>query len=69
MDKLESISKEHKIPIIEDAAQAFLSTYKGKALGSFGEMSTLSFHETKNIISGEGGALLINNKNILMKLK
>jgi dTDP-4-amino-4,6-dideoxygalactose transaminase len=61
MDTIISIAKENKIAVIEDAAQGIMSTYKGKALGSFGEFGALSFHETKNIISGEGGALLINN--------
>lgn len=61
MDKIMSISHHHKLLVIEDAAQAILSTYKGKPLGTIGHFGTYSFHETKNIISGEGGALLIND--------
>lgn len=60
MDHLMAIANENSLPVVEDAAQAILSTYKGKKLGSFGALSALSFHETKNVISGEGGALLFN---------
>ena len=62
MDRLKQISEDYDLPIIEDAAQAFGSTYKGQPLGSFGDLATISFHETKNIISGEGGCLIINNR-------
>ena len=62
MDELLAISKKHNIALIEDAAQAIDTTYKGKPLGGIGDMSTFSFHETKNIISGEGGMLVINNQ-------
>lgn len=61
MDEILKISDHTKIPIVEDAAQAIDSCYKGRPLGSFGSLSTFSFHETKNLISGEGGALIINN--------
>ena len=61
MDVICSIAKKHNLYVIEDAAQAVMSQYKGKALGSIGDMGTFSFHETKNVISGEGGALLVNN--------
>lgn len=54
-------AKQHGLFVVEDAAQALLSTYKGRCLGSIGHLGCLSFHETKNIISGEGGALLIND--------
>jgi len=54
------IAKKYNIFLIEDAAQAIMSHHNGKPLGSFGQLATLSFHETKNIIAGEGGALLIN---------
>lgn len=63
MDKIMEIAKKHNLTVIEDAAQAIMSKYKGRYLGTFGDFATLSFHETKNIISGEGGALLINNDN------
>jgi len=65
MDKIMQIAAKYNIPVIEDAAQAVMSSYKGKALGSIGGMGAYSFHSTKNIISGEGGALLINDKNFL----
>ncbi|NJR66893.1 MAG: dTDP-4-amino-4,6-dideoxygalactose transaminase [Leptolyngbyaceae cyanobacterium CRU_2_3] len=61
MDTLKAIADEHNLMIIEDAAQAIMSRYKGKPVGSLGHMAALSFHQTKNIISGEGGALLIND--------
>lgn len=61
MDAIMEIAKRHDLIVIEDAAQGIMSRYKGKPLGSIGHMGTLSFHETKNIISGEGGALLIND--------
>ena len=65
MDKIMDIAIRHQLFVIEDAAQALLSTYKGKHLGSIGDFGTLSFHETKNIISGEGGALLINKEQYI----
>ncbi len=67
MDHLMAIANEHSLPVVEDAAQAILSTYKGKKLGSFGTLSSLSFHETKNIISGEGGALLFNEDSLVAR--
>jgi dTDP-4-amino-4,6-dideoxygalactose transaminase len=61
MDTIMDIANRHKLLVIEDAAQGVLATYKGRALGSIGHLGCYSFHETKNIISGEGGALLINH--------
>lgn len=61
MDRIMAIAEKHKLLVVEDAAQALLSSYAGKALGTIGHFGCLSFHETKNIISGEGGALLIND--------
>ena len=61
MDVIMAIAERHGLLVIEDAAQAILSNYQGRPLGSIGHLGTLSFHETKNIISGEGGALLIND--------
>lgn len=61
MDAIMGIARRHNLLVVEDAAQALLSTYQGKALGSIGHFGCLSFHETKNIISGEGGALLVND--------
>ncbi len=65
MDVIMAIANKHNLIVIEDAAQAILSTYKGRALGSIGHLGCYSFHETKNIISGEGGALLINDERFL----
>ncbi|WND03211.1 dTDP-4-amino-4,6-dideoxygalactose transaminase [Temperatibacter marinus] len=61
MDALKSFCAEREIYLVEDAAQALGSSYNGKPLGTFGELATFSFHETKNIICGEGGALVIND--------
>ena len=61
MESLSKLAKNYDLYLIEDAAQAIGSTFDNQPLGSFGDLSTVSFHETKNIISGEGGALLINN--------
>ena len=60
MDEIMALAAHYGLWVIEDAAQALLSTYKGRQLGTIGHLGTLSFHETKNIISGEGGALLVN---------
>lgn len=60
MDTIMDIARRHGLMVIEDAAQGVMSSYKGQALGSIGHLGCYSFHETKNIISGEGGALLIN---------
>ena len=65
MDKIIEIARKHQLLVIEDAAQGFLSKYKDNPLGSIGELGTLSFHETKNIHSGEGGALLINREKFI----
>lgn len=61
MDRIIAIARKHGLRVVEDAAQALLSDYHGRKLGSIGDMAALSFHETKNIISGEGGALLMND--------
>jgi dTDP-4-amino-4,6-dideoxygalactose transaminase len=65
MEKLMAISKKHDLFLVEDAALSIGSNYKGKPLGSFGHLSAYSFHETKNIISGEGGALIINDERFI----
>ncbi len=62
MDSIMELAKAHNLYVIEDAAQSIDSYYKGKPLGSFGHFATFSFHETKNIIAGEGGMLVINDK-------
>lgn len=61
MDVIMDIAQRHNLLVIEDAAQGIMSTYKGRPLGSIGHMGAYSFHETKNVISGEGGALLVND--------
>ena len=65
MDSIMALSKKYNLYIVEDAAQAIDSYYKGKALGSIGHLATFSFHETKNIISGEGGLLAINDEQFI----
>ncbi len=62
MDTIMAIAQKHNLKVIEDAAQGIMSTYKGKALGTFGEFGCFSFHETKNFSMGEGGALLIRDE-------
>jgi len=61
MDAIMDIARRHNLFVVEDAAQGFLARYRDRPLGSIGHMAALSFHETKNVISGEGGALLIND--------
>jgi dTDP-4-amino-4,6-dideoxygalactose transaminase len=65
MDEILDIAEKNELLVVEDAAQAYLSRYKGQSLGTLGHLGCLSFHETKNIISGEGGALLINDKRLM----
>lgn len=69
IEHLKRICRKKKIFLIEDAAQAFGSYFKKKPLGSFGDFSCFSFHETKNIHSGAGGMLVVNNKKYLNKIK
>lgn len=61
MDTIMSIAQRHGLKVVEDAAQGVMASYKGRALGSIGDLGAYSFHETKNVISGEGGALLVND--------
>ena len=61
MDAIMDLAARHELLVIEDAAQGLMSTYRGRPLGGIGHMAALSFHETKNIISGEGGALLLDD--------
>ncbi|MFQ5508343.1 MAG: dTDP-4-amino-4,6-dideoxygalactose transaminase [Leptospirillia bacterium] len=61
MDTIMEIAGRHRLPVIEDAAQGVIARYKGRPLGSIGQLGCFSFHETKNLISGEGGALLVND--------
>ena len=64
MDMIMDIAKRHNLLVIEDAAQAFDSFYKGRSLGIIGDMGCFSFHETKNIMSGEGGLFVTNNEKL-----
>lgn len=65
MDKILEIAKKYNLYVIEDAAHAIGAKYKDKYLGTIGDLGTFSFHDTKNITCGEGGALLINNPNLI----
>lgn len=67
MDKIMDIAKRYNLLVVEDAAQAIDSYYKGKALGSIGHIGCFSFHETKNIIAGEGGLLTINDERFIRR--
>lgn len=62
MDRIMEIARKHHLKVVEDAAQGVMSTYKGRALGTIGDYGCYSFHETKNYSMGEGGALLIRDK-------
>ena len=67
MDRIMEIAKRYNLLVVEDAAQAIDSYYKGKPLGTIGHLSAFSFHETKNIISGEGGMLGINDERFIRR--
>lgn len=67
MDTILAVAKRHGLRVVEDAAQGMMATYKGRALGSIGDLGALSFHETKNVISGEGGALLVNDAALAIR--
>lgn len=67
MDAIMAVAKRHGLMVVEDAAQGVMASYKGRALGSIGDLGTYSFHETKNVISGEGGALLINDPQLSVR--
>ena len=67
MDKIMEIANKHNILVVEDAAQAIDSYYKGRPLGSIGHLAAFSFHETKNIIAGEGGLLAINDERFIRR--
>ena len=67
MDEIMSIAAQHGLLVIEDAAQALMATYRARPLGTIGNFGTLSFHETKNVHSGEGGALLVNDEDCIQR--
>jgi len=64
MTRINEIAKRRGLKVVEDAAQGAMASYKGQALGTLGDLGTLSFHETKNLISGEGGCLLVNDPTL-----
>lgn len=64
MDAIRAIADRHGLAVVEDAAQGLLAAYRGKPLGSMGQLAALSFHETKNVICGEGGALIVNDERL-----
>lgn len=67
MDTIMSIARRHRLKVVEDAAQGVMASYKGCALGSIGDMGAYSFHETKNLIAGEGGSLLVNDPELALR--
>jgi len=67
MDTILKIANKYKILVVEDAAHGFLSTYKDKYLGTIGDIGCFSFHETKNITCGEGGAIILNNERFIKR--
>lgn len=67
MDTIMDIARRHGLRVVEDAAQGVMARYKGRALGSIGDLGAFSFHETKNVISGEGGALLVNDPALALR--
>lgn len=67
MDTIMAIARRHGLMVIEDAAQGVMASYKGHPLGAIGDLGAFSFHETKNVISGEGGALLVNRDDLVQR--
>jgi len=65
MEKIMDLARQYHLFVVEDAAQAIAASYKGRYLGTIGEMGCLSFHESKNITCGEGGAILLNNPKLI----
>jgi dTDP-4-amino-4,6-dideoxygalactose transaminase len=65
MEPIQAVARKHRLVVIEDNAHGLFGRYRGKPLGSFGELATLSFHETKNITCGEGGSLLVNDSSLV----
>ncbi len=67
MDSIVAIARRHDLRIVEDAAQGIMAGYKNRALGAIGDLGAFSFHETKNIISGEGGSLLVRDEELAQR--
>jgi dTDP-4-amino-4,6-dideoxygalactose transaminase len=65
MDAIRAIARRHDLIVMEDAAQGLFASYHGQPLGTFGALGAVSFHETKNVISGEGGALIVNDPDLI----
>ncbi len=65
MDRIMAVAARHDLAVVEDAAQAMMSAWRGRPLGGIGHLAAFSFHETKNVISGEGGALLVNDPRFI----
>ena len=69
MDAINEVARRHGLLVVEDSAQAILSTYKGRAAGALADMACFSFHETKNIVSGEGGAIIVSTQDLLARAR
>jgi len=67
MDAINAIARRHDLRVVEDAAQGLMASYKGRALGALGDLGSFSFHETKNVTSGEGGSLLVNDPDLVLR--
>jgi dTDP-4-amino-4,6-dideoxygalactose transaminase len=67
MDSIVAIARRHDLRIVEDAAQGIMAGYKGRALGAIGDLGSFSFHETKNIMAGEGGSLMVNDPELVLR--
>ena len=67
MDAIMDLARQRSLLVVEDAAQGILAEYRGRSLGAIGHLGCLSFHETKNVISGEGGALLVNDERLIAR--
>jgi len=67
MDSIVAIARRHHLRIVEDAAQGIMASYRGRALGALGDLGSFSFHETKNIMAGEGGSLLVNDPELVLR--
>jgi dTDP-4-amino-4,6-dideoxygalactose transaminase len=65
MDRIGDVARRHGLAVVEDNAHGLFGRHKGKSLGSFGDLAALSFHETKNLICGEGGAIIVNNQTLI----
>jgi dTDP-4-amino-4,6-dideoxygalactose transaminase len=65
MENVLRVARKHRLKVVEDNAHGFMGSFRGRPLGTFGDLGTLSFHETKNFTCGEGGALLINNRALI----